>query len=213
MDEGEEVIYSRNNTEENLVTLNEEELDYDSAGLDEQLGLNEDGDFETVDSVVEFRIPKTNKEEQQKRQPLIDPEDLEGYIQSIVDSRWKEREAELLRKHNITVSGEGENINDNHRVIRSNNDADIAVQTTPKDRVKSPSDTTIYALALNKTPVRDIVNFNIDKQVYQSPMWNVSERVATVIDDQNNIDDQISNFIEGVRKKQNRAQPTTSTWN
>ena len=155
--EGEEVLYSRENNDEEVFAENEE-LDYDSAGLDDKLGITHPEDqFELVDSVVEFRIPRTTvteeqqqSEMQQGKQNLINANDLEGYIQSIVDSKWKECEAELLKKHNIPAAGKpGENKNTNRRIQVS--DSGERGNEPQRERIKSPSDTTIYAPALNRT--------------------------------------------------------------
>ena len=142
-------------------TDDEEELDYDSTGLDEELGVIEevpdqelkdkDGSFEAVESVIEFRT--------ERRKQMIDPENLEGYIQKVIDSRWKEKEKELLRQHKevpdvIRAGPSGQNSNTNSQQNSwLGNKAKKSDMGHGPEIIKSPSDTTLYAPSLNKTPV------------------------------------------------------------
>ena len=74
--------------------------------------------------------------------------DIESYVQSMVDRRWEQKEKEIrLEWERKFREGTGVNASDD---AEKNN----LTPTRPRqvDRIKSPSDTTIYAPGLNKTP-------------------------------------------------------------
>ena len=186
----------------------------------------EEDKFEAVDSVVEFRrsthVAEPNQSIQMNKAQgqMIHPDDLEGYIQKIVDNRWRQKEVDLLKKHIIPVANEGENSNTNRQVVHTKN-ARTSNNQMERECIKSPSDSTIYAPALIKTANREQAMFNPMLQMYEQCV-NVNPAVVTTSpvhsNDQadhgnfnnhlngtvlnNQIDEQISNFIEGVRLDQ-----------
>ena len=151
---------------------------------------------------------------------MIDPDDLEGYIQKVVDNRWKEKEQELLKKHNIPTPGcSGENfveeeddeflgqLNFNHNSrIKSINHSGERRVLNHDEKIKSPSDTTIYAPALQKTPVRQYAVIP-EQQMRRS----IFPKRVELQDKEINAVSKFSNFIEGVRLETTRKETTNSS--
>ena len=98
-------------------------------------------------------------------------------MQSIVESKWKEREDELLRKHGIRT----ESASSPGKTCEKSGNTNV-------DKIKSPSDTTIYAPALNRTPNNKVVvPFNempLRRQIIQPSNEGgfVNDRVAQFVD-------------------------------
>ena len=128
------------------LPLGDEELDYDFTGLDDEveveLTVEEEVTFKTPEQAV--TTPRSTKRKDSVE--MIHPDDLEGYVQRLVDSRWKQKEEELLRKHRLSVG--------------SNSGKDGC---SNNEKVKSPSDTTIYAPALHRAQKR---NFGVVNRLF-----------------------------------------------
>ena len=92
--------------------------------------------IETVDSEVNFRVQLRSQVE------VVDQQDMEAYIQKIIDARWEQKEKELLQKHGIGTGMEN---------LQLSSRTPNKVNITNEDRIKSPSDTTLYAPTLNRT--------------------------------------------------------------
>ena len=185
-----------------LTESDEEELDYDSGdlenGIDETIypipGTNdmEDSTVE-VDSVVNFRRPVYNPPQPES----VKPDEIEAYVKQLVDSKWEQKERELLRKHRLTDSPKEKSQNrDRVRNGNGNQSTPTGNKMTTNDvgRVKSPSDTTIYAPALNKQQTREQVPHN------QNPLRNP------------NTDLQISMFLDQVRERADDQPTNTPQW-
>ena len=123
--------------------MDEEELDYDSGDLDpiEDEQMNRSTETIEVDSVINF---KQKKKDGKTPVPITfsSPEELQKYVEGVVDAKWEERESQLAEKQNVTPKARQGNKN----------------HTPSTEKIKSPSDTTLYAPALQKTPDRNNVN-------------------------------------------------------
>ena len=173
-----DVLIEVEGLDEDFNTDDEEQLDYDGEFFEDNQEMRDESPpeeeiFESVevDSDINFRQKKKAKEPESET--LVRPEDLEDYVQRIVDSRWKQKEAELLKKHGLT----GNQVKEKGSPQRFT------------EQLKSPSDTTIYTLALMKTP---------DK-AYKPLTREDIPLNPTVTPEQEPTIDKISNFVESVR--------------
>ena len=178
--------------DETVDSVSDEELDYDDLDLDEQLHGSGFNDYEVteVDSVVNFRGPPLT--ETQRSEEMIKASDLESYVNRIVESKWQEKEQELLKKHGLDKDrkkpGKG---NDCLEIARASTTPVQTKQKGGSDLVKSPLDTTLYAPALQRNQDQNFVAANLGRP-------GVAEMTALVpVND--GITDQISNFVETMR--------------
>ena len=133
---------------------------------------------------------------------------MEDYIQGIIDKRWQQKEKELERKFNERVKASSKG-NENKRaenekvemVVEVNECIGVGLQNECRglqvntnmntNRVKSPSDTTIYTPGVRRTPEK--INQDIDRVLI----------------------DKISNFVESVRlqgKGDNTSKQTSQQY-
>ena len=105
------------------------------------------------------------------------PQDIEAYINSVIDKRWKQKEKQEMDKLKKGMIDSTNQIND----LEDNVTEELNMPDHNITRVKSPSDTTIYAPGLAKT--------GPEKQVEQMSMVN-----------------KISDFIEGMRVEDKRRR-------
>ena len=208
--EGDEEDFMSENEEEE-VENDQEDLDYDSEGLDEELGIAPG--FEETDQIVDleinFRIPagdvnvQTNTVQPEPQAEMIRVDDLQGYVQRIVENKWREKEIELLKKHNIPVdkaapiSGNGNVLVSVSPIKNQNANRNVNSLVT-----KSPSDTTVYAPALQRTP-----EHNFPVIINTNPAAPVLETTPHPPD--LSMIDKISDFVQGVRDEQEKQMRTT----
>ena len=162
--------------EEEINNSDTEELDYDDVATQQELEiLEEDRQSMVTDlGIIQFK----DLTAQSKQRQLVNPCDLEDYVQKLVDSRWKEKEQELLCKHNIPVNEEPKGNSNNNKAVSN-------------DRIKLPSDTTLYTPALNKTPQRNTEGFSglepgFNKQLNITPQLNIADKISNFVDQAHN---------------------------
>ena len=91
-----------------------------------------------VDSVVNFRQKRNTH--QNEAITFANPEDLQRYVQGLVEAKWKEKEAKSLKQNSAKSTNKSKT-----------NQPDLMV-LNEREKIKSPSDTTLYVPALQKTP-------------------------------------------------------------
>ena len=188
---------TQNSREHEVDVLSEEELDYeddvDEYGQPPMAQETEESFLcnpsDVADSEIHFNPREEMVREKQPKNPIQfnSPEELKSYVQQLVNNKWEQKEKELLKKHGIA---DGQNVQDK----RGNGKGDA-------DRLKSPSDTTLYAPALNRTPTRP---FNTQpKTIFDQNSRCIVPTEEGKDSDQQvaNIDmvEQISNFVENAR--------------
>ena len=165
--------------------IDDEELDYDSGDLDPIDDEQLDRSTETieVDSVINFRQKKKDGNTQETPVPITfaSPEELQKYVQGVLDAKWEERESQLVEKQNATPKPRQGN--KNHSQLT--------------EKIKSPSDTTLYAPALQKTPDRNNVNMlnglrgNLDSLTMDNDQdTDAMQRIANFVDNMRFADDE-----------------------
>ena len=163
----------------------DEELDYEDLQQQEidppNTQLNNSTETVEVDSVVNFRVKCKDKGESIT---FANPQELQSYVSQIVEAKWKEKEE---RSRDCTPSTS----KDRRRYGKESND---------REMIKSPSDTTLYAPALNKTPDR---NRNVLDRLNSSMVKTPVQRIN------NDMIDNISQFVDDMRfvDEQRRRQP------
>ena len=172
--------------EESYSEVENEDLDYID-GVEE---IDVDGEqifpdcedqrsIEQVDLEVNFAFKRSGGQNQAREAtPQADnpqPNELEDYVQRIVNNKWKEKEAELLEKYGLNKGMENKD-----KMPQKNE-----TQTKFKEVVKCPSDTTLYTPALQRMQNRGVV----DKLIFQNKQ----------VPNENVVVDHVANFVEGVR--------------
>ena len=185
------------------VTLNDEEYsefpegDYESEDSDDEEFHEQDTTVQSsVENEVSFKIPKRtvsndmNKFDQYKGDPAF-----EKYVKKMVAEEMKiERQrANKLGKGKVVQTSDAGQGKTGVKVGSTPNRKGMKGQIN--DKVKSPSDTTLYAPGLNKIQdaskaVRNIILMN------EGTSHCDDQRVIV---DQNLVPDQIANFIQGIR--------------
>ena len=178
----------------------EEELDYDDIAESEFLPPDDYGMMEG--SEVQFNVKKTDSRTGPSAPTTVtSTDDIQSYVQQLFDQKWKERESEvekhILEKHGIS-SGSGKH-SDNSEGKKGETGQNKQNLRMP---VKSPSDTMLYAPALNKIADRNSprIALNFSKEGEQ--------RVVPT-----DLIDKISEFVESIRianKPVQQPQPSTS---